>query len=71
LAEEAGLTLPHLAMAFTLAHSSITSAIVGARTIEQLRDTLKGSDIRLSNDILDAINSIVPPGVTLDAMEKG
>lgn len=51
LADEAGLTLPHLAMAFTQA--------------------LKGNDIRLSNDILDAIDAIVPPGVTLDAMEKG
>ncbi|GGG04489.1 aldo/keto reductase [Paenibacillus albidus] len=71
LAAEAGLTLPHLAMAFTQAHSSITSAIVGARTIGQLRETLKGNDIRLSNDILDAIDVIVPPGVTLDAMEKG
>ncbi|NMI05017.1 aldo/keto reductase [Paenibacillus sp. SZ31] len=71
LANEAGLTLPHLAMAFTQAHSSVTSAIVGARTIEQLRETLKGSDIRLSTDILDAIDAIVPPGVTLDALEKG
>lgn len=71
LANESGLTLPHLAMAFTQAHPSITSAIVGARTIEQLRETLKGSDIRLSTDILDAIDAIVPPGVTLDALEKG
>lgn len=71
LADEAGLTLPHLAMAFTQAHSSITAAIVGARTIEQLRETLKGSDIRLGKDVLDAIDSIVPAGVTLDAMEKG
>ncbi|ASR48120.1 aldo/keto reductase [Paenibacillus kribbensis] len=71
LADEAGLTLPHLAMAFTQSHPSITSAIIGARTIEQLRETFKGSDIRLSNDVLDAIDTIVPPGVTLDAMEKG
>ncbi|MFB5268101.1 aldo/keto reductase [Paenibacillus enshidis] len=71
LADEAGLTLPHLAMAFTQSHPAITSAIIGARTIEQLRETLKGSITRLSNDVLDAIDTIVPPGVTLDAMEKG
>lgn len=70
LANEVGLTLPHLAMAFTQAHPSITSAIVGARTIEQLRETLKGSDICLSTDTLDAIDAIVPPGVTLDVLEK-
>lgn len=70
LSDEVGLTLPHLAMAFTQAHSSITASIIGARTIEQLRETLKGSDIRLSNDILDAIDAIVPPGVTLDTVEK-
>ncbi|MNJ65209.1 putative aldo-keto reductase [compost metagenome] len=71
LADEAGLTLSHLAMAFTQSHPSITAAIMGARTIEQLRGTLQGSDVRLSNDILDAIDAIVPPGVTLDAVEKG
>ena len=41
---------------------------MGARSIEQLCETLKGSDIRLS---LDAIDTIVPAGVTLDSLEKG
>lgn len=71
LANKVGMTLPHLAMAFTQAHPSITSAIIGPRTLEQLRETLKGKDIRLSNDILDEIDSIVPPGITLDTMERG
>ncbi|MBM7601512.1 aryl-alcohol dehydrogenase-like predicted oxidoreductase [Virgibacillus halotolerans] len=71
LANKVGMTLPHLAMAFTQAYPCITSAIIGPRTLEQLRETLKGKDIRLSNDILDEIDSIVPPGITLDTMERG
>ncbi|CAM4171887.1 aldo/keto reductase [Saccharibacillus endophyticus] len=71
LAEQAGMTLAHLAMAFTQAHPSITASIMGARTIEQLRETLKGTEVRLSHDVLDAIDAIVPPGVTLDSVEKG
>jgi aryl-alcohol dehydrogenase (NADP+) len=62
LAAEAGLSLTHMAMAFVMAHPGVTSAILGPRTMEQLDDLLAGADVRLSDDILDRIDEIVPPG---------
>ncbi|MDR3527548.1 MAG: aldo/keto reductase [Rhizomicrobium sp.] len=62
LAAEAGLSLTHMAMAFVMAHPGVTSAILGPRTMPQLDDLLAGAEIRLSDDILDRIDQIVPPG---------
>ncbi|MET9441005.1 aldo/keto reductase [Streptomyces sp. NPDC006610] len=62
VAEEAGCTLPELAVAFPLAHPAVTSVIIGPRTMEQLRDTLKGASVTLDDAVLDRIDAIVPPG---------
>jgi aryl-alcohol dehydrogenase-like predicted oxidoreductase len=62
LAEQAGLPMTHLAMAFAIAHPGVTSAIIGPRTMEQLDDLLAGVDVTLTDDILDRIDEIVPPG---------
>jgi aryl-alcohol dehydrogenase-like predicted oxidoreductase len=62
LAEEAGLPMTHLAMAFAIAHPGVTSAIAGPRTMAQLDDLLAGADITLSDDLLDRIDKIAPPG---------
>jgi len=67
LAAEAGLPLTHLAIAFAIAHPGVTSAILGPRTMEQLDDLLAGVDVRLSDEILDQIDEIVPPGTDLGA----
>jgi len=66
LAEDAGITLIHLALAFTLAHPAVTSPIIGPRTMEQLESQLGAVDVTLGEDILDRIDKIVPPGVTLN-----
>jgi aryl-alcohol dehydrogenase-like predicted oxidoreductase len=66
LAEDAGITLIHLALAFTLAHPAVTAPIIGPRTMEQLESQLGAVDVTLSDDILDRIDKIVPPGVTLN-----
>ena len=71
LAEKAGLSLIHLAMAFTLAHPAVTSAIIGPRTMEQLEGILEGADVRLDSETLDAIDEIVPPGVTIEDADRG
>src|SRR5438105_11959569 len=47
LAEKGGISLTHLAIAFTLAHPAVTSAIIGPRTPDQLTDLLAGADVRL------------------------
>ena len=62
VSEQAGLPVTHLAMAFAIAHPGVTSAIIGPRTMEQLDDLLAGVDVTLTDDILDRIDEIVPPG---------
>ena len=69
LADEVGVKLTHLAMAFVLAHPGVTSAIAGPRTMEQLDDTLAGLDVALSDEVLDRIDQIVPPGESIGAMD--
>jgi len=63
LAQEAGLSLTHMAMGFVTVHPGVTSAILGPRTMEQLDDLLAGAEIRLNDEILDKIDQIVPPGI--------
>ncbi|HXS61578.1 MAG TPA: aldo/keto reductase [Streptosporangiaceae bacterium] len=65
LAGEVGCTLPQLAMAFPVAHPAVTSVIIGPRTMDQLRDTLGGADLTLTDEILDRIDQIVPPGTNV------
>ncbi|MCW2875075.1 aldo/keto reductase [Actinacidiphila oryziradicis] len=67
LAAEAGLSLPHLAVAFVLAHPAITSVLIGPRKPEHLADLLAGAEVELSEDVLDRIDEIVPPGVDVNA----
>jgi aryl-alcohol dehydrogenase-like predicted oxidoreductase len=66
LAEDSGVTLIHLAIAFTLAHPAVTAPIIGPRTMEQLESQLGAADVRLGDDTLDRIDKIVPPGVTVN-----
>jgi aryl-alcohol dehydrogenase-like predicted oxidoreductase len=71
LADEAGLPLIHLAIAFVLRHPAVTSAIIGPRTMEQLESQLGAADVVLPADVLDRIDAIVPPGTTLNQVDAG
>ncbi|MET7343475.1 aldo/keto reductase [Streptomyces sp. NPDC087866] len=71
LADEAGLTLVQLALAFVLEHPAVTSAIIGPRTLEQLTSQLGADRVRLSRDVLDRIDKIVPPGTNLSSRDAG
>ena len=71
LADEAGLSLIHLALAFTLAHPAVTSPIIGPRTMEQLEGQLGAADVVLTPDVLDRIDEIVPPGTNLNPADGG
>jgi aryl-alcohol dehydrogenase-like predicted oxidoreductase len=62
LAEKAGLSMTHLAMAFAVAHPGVTSAIIGPRTMAHLDDLLAGAEVMLDDEILDRIDEIAPPG---------
>ncbi|MHB0954729.1 MAG: aldo/keto reductase [Allorhizobium sp.] len=62
LAQEAGLSLTHMALAFVMAHPGVTSAILGPRTMQHFDDLIAGAETRLTDEILDRIDQIVPPG---------
>ncbi|MGJ0184355.1 aldo/keto reductase [Corynebacterium glyciniphilum] len=66
LAEETGVSLLELAIAFVITHPVVTSAIVGPRTMEQLESYLPAAEITLSAEVLDRIDEIVAPGVTVN-----
>jgi aryl-alcohol dehydrogenase-like predicted oxidoreductase len=71
LAEEAGLSLIHLALAFVIRHPAVTSAIIGPRTMEHLDSQLGAADVVLSVAVLDRIDEIVPPGTNLNPADGG
>jgi aryl-alcohol dehydrogenase-like predicted oxidoreductase len=71
LADKHGMSLIHMAIAFVIRHPAVTSAILGPRTMEQLEGQLGAADVELSDEILDAIDEIVPPGVTLLEQDRG
>ncbi|MEV6039737.1 aldo/keto reductase [Nonomuraea sp. NPDC052116] len=70
VADAAGLTMIQLALGFVTAHPAVTSAIIGPRTLDHLRSHLAAADTVLSADVLDAIDTIVAPGVDLAPDEK-
>jgi aryl-alcohol dehydrogenase-like predicted oxidoreductase len=71
LAEDAGLSLIHLALAFTLSHPAVTAPIIGPRTLDHLKSQIGAADVTLSTDVLDRIDEIVPPGTTFSAFDRG
>lgn len=70
LAEETGITLIQMAIAFVLTHPAITSAIIGPRTMDQLEGQLAAADVVLEPDVLDRIDEIVAPGTTVNPVDN-
>ena len=62
LAQEAGITLIEMALGFVTSHPAVSAAIIGPRTMEQLESQLPALETKLSGDVLDRIDEIVPPG---------
>ncbi len=63
IAKKHGLTLTQLAMGFVLSQPFLTSAIIGATTLEQLKENIDTIDVVLSKQILaeiDAVQAIIP-----------
>ncbi len=71
LAEDTGITLIELALAFVLRHPAVTAPIIGPRTMEHLKSHLAAADIVLADDILDRIDQINPPAVTINPADNG
>jgi len=69
LADESGLTLVQLATAWAVRHPAVSSVVIGPRTLQQLDGYLAADTIQLSDDVLDRVDAVVPPGVTLDVVD--
>jgi aryl-alcohol dehydrogenase-like predicted oxidoreductase len=66
IAEDAGVSLIELAIAFVVNHPAVTSAIIGPRTMEQLDSQISAAGVELDATLLDRIDEIVRPGVNLN-----
>jgi len=71
LAEANDMTLIEMAIAFVINHPAVTSAIIGPRTMEHLESQLTAADIGLSDELLDQIDQVVPPGVNVNPADTG
>lgn len=71
LAEELGIGLIDLSLAFTLAHPDVSSVIIGPRTLEHLETYLAAAATTLSAGTLDRIDAIVPPGTVFSDRDTG
>jgi aryl-alcohol dehydrogenase-like predicted oxidoreductase len=66
LAEQAGLSLAQLAVAWVLQNPNVSSAIIGATRPEQVQDNVKASGVTLDADLLKAIDDVLEPIVERD-----
>jgi aryl-alcohol dehydrogenase-like predicted oxidoreductase len=71
LAEQAGISLIHMALAFVIRHPAVTAAIIGPRTLEQLESQLGADEMELDASILERIDEIVPPGLNINPTDAG
>jgi aryl-alcohol dehydrogenase-like predicted oxidoreductase len=71
LADEAGMSLIEMAIAFVINHPAVTAAIIGPRTMDQLESQLPAADVELSQDVLDRIDEIVSPGTNINPADGG
>jgi len=67
VAQQAGLTLPQLAVAWTLQNPNVSAAIVGATRPEQVRENAKASAVRLDPVVLRQIDDILGDQAITDA----
>ena len=66
IAEEAGLSMAQLAVAWVLQNDNVAAAIIGASRPEQVTDNAKAADVRLDEATLQAIDEIVAPVMATD-----
>jgi aryl-alcohol dehydrogenase-like predicted oxidoreductase len=71
LADETGISLIDMALAFVIRHPAVTAAIVGPRTLEQLESQLGAAAVVLDAAVLDRIDEIVAPGTTINSADAG
>ena len=71
LADDSGIPLVRLAIAYVLNHPAVTAAIIGPRTMDHLESQLPASDLVLDAALLDRIDEIVAPGTNINPADAG
>jgi len=71
LADETGISLIDMALAFVIRHPAVTAAIIGPRTMQQLESQLGAVDVVLDTAVLDRIDEIVAPGTNVNQADAG
>ena len=66
LAEEAGLSMAQLAVAWTLQNKNVSSAIIGASRPEQVQDNAAAAGVELGDELLGKIDEVLDPLVERD-----
>lgn len=66
VAEQAGLTLAQLAIAWTLQNPNVSAAIIGATRPEQVRENVRASGVRLDGAVLQQIDDILGDRIVTD-----
>jgi aryl-alcohol dehydrogenase-like predicted oxidoreductase len=65
IADEAGITLAQLALAWVLHQRNITAVIIGATRPEQVHENIKASEVKLTPDTIEAINDTLKTAAVL------
>jgi aryl-alcohol dehydrogenase-like predicted oxidoreductase len=71
LADEVGISLIEIAIAWVINHPAVTSAIIGPRTMEHLESQLPAGTRKLDAAVLDRIDEIVPPATGFNYADSG
>jgi len=66
VAEEAGLSLAQLSVAWVLQNPNVSAAIVGATRPDQVRENVRASGVRLADDLMRRIDDILGPEIERD-----
>jgi aryl-alcohol dehydrogenase-like predicted oxidoreductase len=66
LADDAGLTMAQLAVAWVLQNPNVSAAIIGASRPEQVSENVKAAGVRLEDELLSKIDVILEPFVQRD-----
>jgi aryl-alcohol dehydrogenase-like predicted oxidoreductase len=66
IADEAGLTMAQLAVAWVLQNDNVSTAIIGASRPDQVSDNVRAAGVRLDDDALKRIDEVLDPVVERD-----
>ncbi len=66
IADQAGLTMAQLAVAWVLQNPNVSAAIIGATRPEQVRENVKASGVRLDPAVLRRIDDVLGDAIQRD-----